>query len=196
MGRRISDDQVLVNAQTVEAMIKTFDDDRRAAMTHLFDEIGQEFFAAPASGREEYHNCWPGGLCDHTLRVIKNLTLITAQMGLGRWPREQLRFVGLVHDLGKAGDGDRPYYVPNPNEWSRNRGMLYEVNRELPFMPVVDRTLFVLQKFGVALTDEEYLAIRLSDGLYEETNKRYAMKEPDLALLLHWADRWATAEEK
>jgi len=32
--------------------------------------------------------------------------------------------------------------------------------------------------------------------MYDETNKRYALHEPDLALLVHFADRWATAVEK
>ena len=54
----------------------------------------------------------------------------------------------------------------------------------------------MLQKHGIELTSDEHLAIRLNDGQYDETNKSYRMKEPELALLLHWADMWATKMEK
>jgi hypothetical protein len=40
------------------------------------------------------------------------------------------------------------------------------------------------------------LAIRLNDGQYDETNKRYSMKEPPLALLIHMADRIVCETEK
>jgi hypothetical protein len=40
------------------------------------------------------------------------------------------------------------------------------------------------------------LAIRLNDGQYVRENEPYRNREPELALLLHWADMWASRQEK
>ena len=107
-----------------------------------------------------------------------------------------MAFLGLFHDLGKAGDGEHEFYVWNHSDWHRSKGMLYETNRKCAYMGTGERSLYVLQKYGVVLSAEEYLAIRLNDGMYIDENKAYRMKEPDLALLLHWADRWSSQLEK
>lgn len=200
---RISEEQSLKNTETVEKLIETLPGGdglaglgRRERVKAMFADVGLEYFTAPASSREDYHGCYPGGLCDHSLRVAKNLVVLAESLAPGKYPREQLIFLGLMHDLGKVGDPPVSLYVPNPSEWHRKKGMLFEINKELTFMPVCDRTMYLLQKFGVSLDAEEYVALRISDGPYEKCNERYAMKEPDLAVLLHMADRWACAQEK
>jgi len=161
----------------------------------MFDML-PEFFLAPASSRAEFHGCYVGGLCDHSLRVAANVQTIAKALAPGVYDPKQLVFLGLMHDLGKVGDVNIPMYIPNPSDWHRNKGMLYEINKDLPYMPICDRTMFLLQKFGIPLTNDEYIAIRISDGPYEKANEKYGMKEPDLALILHFADRWACAQEK
>lgn len=203
----MSDEAVEKNAQLVEKLIKAQphqhepDDGspvflRRQPLIDMFDKIGTQFYTAPASSREDYHGCYPGGLCDHSLRVTKNLTALADAWAPGRFQKERLIFVGLLHDFGKVGDVNTPLYVPNPSEWHRKKGMLFEMNKDLPYMPTCDRTMYLLQKFGINVDVEEYVAIRISDGPYEKSNEKYNMKEPDLAVLLHMADRWACSQEK
>jgi hypothetical protein len=43
----------------------------------------------------------------------------------------------------------------------------------MDYMITHDRTLFLLQKFGISLTKNEYFAVRLHSGLYDEANKSY-----------------------
>ena len=38
-------------------------------------------------------------------------------------------------------------------------------------MTVTDRAVWLLNHFGIELTQIEYLALRLTDGMYEEANK-------------------------
>jgi hypothetical protein len=129
--------------------------------------------------------------------VIVAMREITKTLAADKYTGETIDFVALMHDLGKVGDVGTPLYLPNPDSWQREKqGKIYLTNKDLPYMPITDRTMWLLHKFKVDMTVEEYLAIKLSDGMYEPTNTRFGMKEPDLALLLHWADRWATAEEK
>ena len=69
-------------------------------------------------------------------------------------------------------------------------------------MRVPDRALFLLQHFGVKVSLNETLAIKLADGLYDEANTYY-MKVFDasrslknhLPYIIHWADHMATTVE-
>ena len=178
-------------------LVDMLPEERKTKVKQMMEgKVGEAYFTAPASSREEFHSCYPGGLLVHSLNVVKYLLSISKSLCKERYEESQLVFVGLFHDLGKVGDGDNEYYVPNPSDWHRNKGMLYEVNKACVHMPTSERGLYVLQKHGITLTPDEYLAIRLNDGQYDDTNKSYRMKEPELALLLHWADMWATKTEK
>lgn len=191
---KLSEEAVVKNMELVKKLVDTIPI-RSEQIAKMLDQL-PEYFTGPASGREDYHGCFPGGLCDHSLRVAKNLSALAETLAKGKYQKSQLVFLGLMHDLGKVGDVGVPLYVPNPSDWHRKKGMLYESNKALPYMPVCDRTMFLLQKFGIALESEEYIALRISDGPYEKCNEKYGMKEPDLAVLLHMADRWACSQEK
>ena len=197
---RIPDEQVVKNAELVEKIIDSWPEPRRTAVKEMFlGQVGEEFIAAPASPRESWHCAFPGGLADHSLRVTMFLKRIANDLAKDRFDQNTLTFVGLFHDLGKTGDGVNPYYVPlegQQNQWRRSKGELYEINKACVHMGNAERALYLLQKYKVVVTPDEYLAIRLSDGQYDESNKRYSLHEPDLALLVHFADRWATAVEK
>ena len=197
----LSEEKILENKDIIEKLIAQMKPDaKRKMVQNMFEQIGEEFFLAPASSKEEYHGCFPGGLADHSLRVVTTLIKITNALVPARYSHADLVFLGLMHDLGKVGDVGVPLYVPNEgqdNAWKRKKGWLYDSNKELqPYMPVCDRTMFLLNKFGIPVSAEEYVAIRVSDGPAEKSNEKYTMKEPDLALLLHMADRWACALEK
>lgn len=163
----------------------------------LVDMYGDEFCTAPASTRESYHNAFPGGLLDHSLRVCKNLLRLQKDLCPDRWEKEELIFVGLFHDLGKIGVDGQPRYIPNDNKFQRIEwGKIYKTNPDMPFMTIDDATLYNMQKIGITLTSEQYLALKLADGQYDRANVPYAMREPDLGVLLHFADSWATRVEK
>lgn len=192
MGR-LSEEQALKNAEIVEKFIEKTPG---YGLKPLFSQLGNEFFLAPASSKEEYHGCFPGGLCDHSLRVAKNLVTLAGALKPDTYSKDRLIFMGLMHDLGKVGDVGTPFYIPEKESWKRQRGWLYDLNKELPYMPTCDRTIFLLNKFNIPVNNEEFIAIRISDGPYEKSNEKYNMKEPDLAVLLHFADRWACQQEK
>lgn len=197
MQKQLNDEEHTRNYELVQKMIDRLPEPRRTKVKTMMDgKVGDVYFTAPASGREEYHSCFPGGLCQHSLNVVSNLKKLADALAPGKFDAATLIFVGLFHDLGKVGDGTNEYYVPNPSDWHRQKGMLYETNKACVYMPTSERGLYILQKHGIDVTAEEYLAIRLNDGQYDDTNKNYRMKEPELSLLVHWADMWATKQEK
>lgn len=200
MVTKLSEKQAEKNVEAVNELIELMPEPKRGRMQEMFaGPVGVEYFTAPASHKEAYHACYPGGLADHSLRVTKNLHAVAEALAPGRYKSHTLNFLGLVHDLGKVGDGVQPYYIALEGQdtlWKRKRGEFYETNKNLVYMPTSDRTMFVLQRYGITLTDEEFQAIRISDGQYAKSNVEYAMQETDLALLLHFADRWACTQEK
>ena len=113
---------------------------------------------------------------------------------------EELIFAAIHHDLGKVGDMDKDYYVPQESEWHRkNQGSIFTHNGELQYMTVTDRAIFLLSQFEIPMTEWEYVGLRLTDGLYEEANKGYYMSynkdfslKSNIAYILHQADSMAT----
>ena len=83
-------------------------------------------------------------------------------------------FAALHHDLGKAGDLEQDHYIPNSSEWHRkNQGKIYTNNPEMNFMTPPDRGIWILNQFGVKLTQNEFIGIKLTDGMYDDGNIQY-----------------------
>ena len=159
---------------------------------------------APASGQEHFHNCHAGGYVEHVMHVTMSALQIKQLWEKNgatiNFTEEELVFAALHHDLGKIGDLAEDYYTPNDSDWHRkNQGLVYKHNGNLQYMTVTDRALFLLQHFGISMSENEYIGLMLTDGLYEEANKSYYIGySPDRALktniayILHQADMMAT----
>lgn len=180
----------------VASIIATFPEPRRSQVTKMMDgAIGEQFMTSPASTRRAFHYAFPCGLVAHSLNVVKQAVKLAEAMAPGRWPKEKVMFCALFHDLGKAGSPGKPYYIPQKDEWKAKRGESYEVSKD-EYMPNAEKSLYLLQLHGVTVDHEETVAIRLNDGMGSDSNREYSFKEPDLALIIHWADHWASRVEK
>ncbi len=189
-------------ADKLEFIMKTYiglikdieDDEKREGILKLMGHMGERLFEAPASSNLNYHNCCVGGLAEHSLRVYKNLTTIAKHFG-EELHRDSMIVCALMHDLGKVGSKDEPYYIPKDSEWHNDRGIMYDHNEKLGFLGGAQRSLRVLAQFDVPLTEDEYKAILIHDGQYIPENRPYAHKEGRLGLLLHQADMLACSTE-
>ena len=75
-------------------------------------------------------------------------------------------------------------------------------NDKPKYMTVTDRACWLLQHFGINMSENEYIGLRLTDGLYEEANKTYYMNwskdnqlATNIAYILHQADMMASKIE-
>jgi len=199
--------------QLIDCVKNTFEDDyldnRRERLLEMYHHLEDRMTFAPASGRNYYHNCFPGGYVDHVLRVIK-----FAQLQYDLWKdnganvdnytKEELIFVAMHHDLGKVGDMEKDLYIPNESEWHRkNQGKIYNHNPELQFMSIADRSLWLLAQFGIKMTMYEALGIRLTDGMYDDSNIQYFKSflpekqlKFNLPYIVHHADSMAARIEQ
>ena len=195
-----------------EAFISTIEDyissPRKEQLLTLYGSIEDILLFAPASSRASFHNSFEGGYIDHVNRVVEcalELDTIWSNKGARTttYTTEELVFTALNHDLGKLGIGSEPRYIPNDSEWHvKNQGANYKPNTKLPFLPVQDNSLFILQSNNIPLTLNEYVAIKIHDGLYDDGNKAYLISGQNesklrscLPLILHQADMMASRIE-
>lgn len=131
---------------------------------------------------EHFHNAFPGGYIDHVLRVTRNAVKTYEHhkdlgIDLEDLSKETVIFTALHHDLGKLGNVDEDFYIKNDSEWHvKNQGKIYKTNPDIHWMNTNDRTFYLLNYFGVKCTEEEWISMKLTDGLYDDSNNEYLTK--------------------
>ena len=195
-------------------LIKVIDDnfkgERKDRLKAMYLDLEDRMSMQPASSFDHYHNAFEGGYVDHVLRVIrcaKQVYSLWKSMGseCAGYTEEELIFVALNHDIGKMGfpgEGNE-IYIPNDSEWHRkNQGKMYKINPNNDFSLVNDLSIYLLQHYNISITWNEMLAIKLTDGLYDESNKPYFMSrtadsklKTNLGYVMHQADSMAARIE-
>lgn len=208
--KQLTAEQINNNWKKVIQLIKdTFEagSERREKLLTMYQYFESRMMMAPASAKEHFHNAFPGGYVEHILHVVDfSIKLFDVWEQSGSYinfTKEELVFAALHHDLGKVGDLENDYYIPNDSTWHRqNQGLIYKHNTELQYMKIPDRSLWLLQQFGITVTEKETLGIKLADGLYDDTNSAYLKSyNPDWQLrsnlphIIHQADMMASRIE-
>ena len=182
--------------------------DRKQKLLNFYKKYEERIILMPAAHKKEYHGAFPGGYVDHVNRVVKaaiDLNKLWGSFGADTttYTKEELMFSAINHDLGKMGDADNDAYVPQTDQWRRDKlGENYMFNKKLPFASVPDRTLFLLQSHDISYSFNEMLAIQTHDGLYDAGNEKYLKgfmpeQKPrtSLPFILHQADMLAARIE-
>jgi len=206
--KKLTAEQIQENLDKFFGFIKKYISTERAEkLIKFYESIDLNLMTSPASSKISHHNCFPGGYLDHVNRVVE-AALVTDKV----WERfgqkkdytiEELVFSAINHDLGKLGSDNEAMYVPNDSQWHvEKQGAHYKINNKLAHMRISDRSLFELQKAGIAVSENEFLAIKLHDSLYEEGNKVYLIThnqdtaiKSNLVHILHQADFMASRIE-
>ena len=188
-------------------IVETYIGDRKEQVLAMIKHMEETYVMAPASGKTWYHSAFPGGYVDHVNRVVeyavKQSRLYKEMGGMVDFTEEELVFAALFHDLGKLGDGDSPNYIPQTDKWRQDKlSEMYTFNPDLDFMLIPDRSLFILQKFGIKVSQKEFLAIRLHDGVFDKANEAYffsnvesSRQKTSIISILHSADFLASKVE-
>ena len=181
--------------------------DRKVKLLTFYKKYEERIVLMPAAHKKEYHSAFPGGYVDHVNRVvqyaIEQSRLYEKMGGTLDYTDEQLVFSALFHDLGKIGDGDAPNYIPQTDKWRQDKlSEMYTFNPDLQFMLIPDRSLFILQKFGIKVDQKEFLGIRCHDGVFDKANEAYffsnvesSRQKTALVSVLHSADFLASKVE-
>lgn len=200
-------EQIQKNYEKHLKIIDHYIGDRKESILSMLKHMEDTYVMAPASGRSWYHNAFAGGYVDHVNRVVeyavKQMKLYQEMGGTVDFTEEELVFAALFHDLGKIGDGDSPNYLPQTDKWRQDKlSEMYTYNPDLDFMLIPDRSLFILQKFGIKVSQKEFLGIRLHDGVFDKANEAYffsnvesSRQKTSIISVLHSADFLASKVE-
>ena len=194
----------------IAAIKKLFKGERLEKLLHMYsmEELGSNLLLSPASGNKSFHNAYEGGYIDHIMNVVNNSIrmkkLYESVGGVIDFTDDELLFAAFHHDLGKLGDTGKMSYIPNDSDWHvKNRGEIYKRNPELSWLNATDRTFYLLNKYGIVCTENEYFGIKLTDGLYDDDNKKYLIVydqskvvPTNMHHILHWADHMSTTIER
>ena len=200
-------EQIQKNYDKHLKIVEHYITERKQAVLDMISHIGDEYVMAPASSKSWYHSAYAGGYVDHVNRVVeyavKQMKLYAEMGGEVDFTEEELVFAALFHDLGKLGNGDIPNYIPQTDKWRQDKlSEMYTYNPELDFMLIPDRSLFILQKFGIKVNQKEWLGIRLHDGVFDKANEAYffsnvesSRQKTSIVSVLHSADFLASKVE-
>lgn len=203
----LSAEQIEANWNTHLKIIDHYITDRTEKVTSMIDKLGDSMITAPASSKTWHHNAFPGGYIAHVNNVVryalKQMKLYKEMGGYIDFTEEELVFAALFHDLGKIGDGEKENYIRQNDQWRRDKLQeQYTYNPELDFMLIPDRSLFILQRFGIQVSKNEFIGIRIHDGVYDKANEAYyfsnqpsSRMKTNIAYILHSADFLASKLE-
>ncbi len=205
----LTPEQISENWNTLLSTIDQYiSSPRKEKLTDFYNKYEERLTLMPAAHKKEYHNAFPGGYIDHVNRVVAaslKLHNVWVEMGVddSTYTIEELVFSAINHDLGKMGDQDHECYIPQTDQWRKDKlGEDYTFNKQVPFASVPDRGLFLLQAHDIKYSFNEMIAIQTHDGLYDDGNKKYLFtylpeQKPRTSLLyiIHQADLMAARIE-
>jgi len=204
----LTPEQILANwKQFIGYIEKYISSPRKEKLLEFYYKYSERISMMPAAHKKEYHNAFPGGYVEHVNRVIEaalKINQVWVDFGAEQnYTVEELVFSAMNHDLGKMGDENNESYIPQTDQWRKEKlGEDYTFNKSLEFMTVPDRGLYLLTSHGISYSKNEFLTIKLHDGLYDESNKPYLLSfmpetkiRTSLVHIVHQADFLAAKVE-
>ena len=165
-------------------------------LLRMIEDLGLRYATSPASSHKNYYSAFPGGLCYHNLHVLQWIGRFASLLAPKEFSNESMLKVSILSEIGKIGDLENDLYIPTTDDWKRRNGQHYDVNNTIQYMRTNQRSLYLAAHYGISLTQNEYLAILLSEGQHEDANSLYRYKEPKLGLILQYANQWSQRIEK
>lgn len=140
----------------------------------MFNEIGEKIKYAPFSREKEYGGAEPGSLIDVTLNKLCKIGAEINTNTLGQNGKEKflhpmlcvnqrmLMRVLLLCNIGKA-----EMFVRTEEQWKLNKGINYDFVENKTKMKLGQRSLYLCQKYGIQLEEEEFDAFYSIDKTEE-----------------------------
>ena len=166
-----------------------------------------DFFTAPAS--TQFHACYEGGLCAHSLHVYDNLSKLITTYAPNKYQEDSIRIVALLHDLAKVNfytkefknkkiysDSGKKSDEMGRFDWVSVLGYaVRDVSDRLVMGTHGQNSVFIINNF-LLTTPEETAAILWHMGCLDmgcmDKEISNVFNKYSLAVLLHTADLIAT----
>lgn len=206
---QLTPEQIMSNLERFYGLIEThIQEPRKTQLLEFYKKHEDELVMMPASAKTSFHNSKPGGYVDHVVRVVEASLEINEvwkkfNVDSSTYTTEELVFSAINHDLGKMGDGELYSHIPSTDQWRKEKlGENYSFNDKIAFMKVPDRSLYLLSQAGINISENEWIAIKTHDGLYDEGNTAYlkaynngSRPRSSITFILHQGDMLAARVE-
>lgn len=176
------------------------DTDKIISRFETYSKIFKKYF--PCSGSEKFLDDYgnrlatcargltreEGGYHGALVEFLSNVALRAKETSEGVCSQKSAIRVALVHELGKLGSLENELFVEQESSWHREKlGQNFKYNESCKKMSVSHRTLYLLQKYGIELTSDEWLTVYLSQGMHFQEAGFYAKSKPILASVLEYS---------
>lgn len=181
------------NFETFANLCEKLGEKRKEKAEKFIEHFSERLASCPAATKTAFSGAYHGGLIEQNLSVLKNALLFNKTFEM-RAKKSSILLCCLFRNIGNLGTRDDQLFEEQESEWHRDKmGQMFKYNQKLSFMLPVDRTTFLMQQFGFDLSEDEYLALRLSGT---KMNEEYSMNEPPLAFLVYSASRISMINDK
>lgn len=161
----------------------------RKGMNDLINALTiQGFYTAPCS--TQFHLNIESGLLEHSLNVFDFAWKIYTKLELDL-PFDSVIISALCHDIGKAGRGLKPYYLPNYLKSGEvSTAKPYVCSKQLLNVSHEIRSVLTVAQY-IDLTEIEEHAILFHAGMYSDMKNQLLNHEEPLQMLISFSDLWA-----
>jgi hypothetical protein len=158
---------------------KVKDPKNKEFLKKLCEEQSERLATCPASTSSKYVGAFAGGLVWYSLEVLKVAKelnkLYDANISV-----DDLIIASLFHDVGKIGNEEHDYYLPNKSDWHVSKGMFFEINEDLQTSNVHSRSLWWMSHYGVTLSEQ---AVQSISSLHHMTQQMYSSEVYNVSML-------------
>ena len=165
----------------ISLFTKLLSDTKRTGISNVIHVLDNtDFYVAPSSTR--FHGNYAGGLLDHSLLVYalcENMFAVVSKLKpgiLSSIEHESIVISSLLHDVCKCGlyrQEVKRRLNPDNNQWESYVG--YNTNDRFP-IGHGDKSVIMLQEWGLSMTVDEMLAIRWHMGTWDGSAQQGMMK--------------------
>jgi len=174
-------EKIKSNWETYEKLLGRLADHN---INKMIEVLGERILMCPESRISDQPGAYPGGLVEHALSVASTMRKLNDSLKMDVSISSIIK-ASLLHEIGKIGDEENDLFLIQDSDWHRNNlNQNYKYNDDISKMSISHRTLYLLQKFSINLTREEWVAIQISSGSHFEENRFYAGSETTLGILL------------
>ena len=176
-------EKLLENFEQYSTLLKKYFPDE--GIDSFLESFGVRLTTCPRGLTEETGGSY-GGLISHSLGVT--LHAISHAKVMDNIDKKSLARVSLIHEIGKLGSEEEELFVVQESQWHKDKlGQNFKYNEQCPKMSVGHRSLYLLQKYGIEITQDEWVSILVSQGLHFPENAFYGKTLPDIGKILYFA---------
>lgn len=183
--------------ERIKAIDSMFEEIKRDGAAELLQFLKEsDFLTAPASTK--YHSSYEGGLFDHSLNVVHQLSHLVVVNNLNI-SLESIYIIGLLHDICKINIYKVDFKNAKNEKGEWGKVPYYTYDEQEPLGIHGDKSVMIIQKY-IKLTDLEIYCIRYHMGAFEGekviASLSNAIRKCPEILWVHLADQLATLDEE